>query len=137
MNNLKGQNIEFSTNTIVHKKSSKSSNSREKYENPSDDFVDFNVTTIKKDNLDKNTQLQGRSITFSIAKTTTWSWAEKKPSVCMICKLPLKAGQDIARCPMCHSPFHGEHIFEWLKVKGKCPVCLQNLRPGATEEVKL
>ena len=134
---LKGQNIDFSTKTISSKKVSQSSKRSEKYDNPSGDFVDFNITTIKKDKLDKKAQLQGSSVTFSIAKTTTWSWAEKKPSVCMICKLPLKAGQDIARCPMCHSPFHGEHIFEWLKVKGKCPVCLQNLRPGATEEVKL
>ncbi|MHA1187769.1 MAG: hypothetical protein ACTSSK_13015 [Candidatus Heimdallarchaeota archaeon] len=30
-----------------------------------------------------------------------------------------------------------DHAFEWLKVKGKCPVCKQSLRPGGTEEVKL
>lgn len=125
----------FSTNVINSKIASQSSKERDK--NPLGNFVDFTTTSIKKDSIDKKAQLQGTCVTFNITKISSWSWAEKKASICMICKLPLKSEQNIARCPMCHSTFHREHIFEWLKVKGKCPVCLQNLRPGAVEEVKL
>ena len=99
--------------------------------------MEFNTTVSKKDTLKQTTLLTGSNIETNVSNIGTWSWAESKPTVCMICKLPLKPSHRISRCPMCHSVFHAEHIFEWLKVKGKCPVCLQSLRPGGTEEVKL
>ncbi|MGC9777898.1 MAG: E3 ubiquitin protein ligase [Candidatus Heimdallarchaeota archaeon] len=137
MTNLKGQNIDFSTRIINPKKRNSSSGNKKDYKNISGDFVEFKASVIKKDKLDKISQLQGTNVIFSIAKISKWSWEEKKPAVCMICKLALKSGQNVARCPMCHSLFHNEHVFEWLKIKGKCPVCLQSLHPGGTEEVKL
>jgi len=135
--NLKGKHIEFSTNQL--KQSGKQTDTRKTdvVETLSGGFVEFNTTISTKDTLQQTTTLSGASVESSINITGSWSWVETKPTVCMICKLPLKKTQEISRCPMCHNLFHAEHIFEWLKVKGKCPVCLQNLRPGGTEEIKL
>ncbi len=137
MLNLKGKYIEFSTNQLKQIGKHTGSQKVNEVETITGGFVEFNTTISKKDTLQQTTTLTGSSIETSINNIGSWSWVERKPSICMICKLPLKDTQDISRCPMCHNLFHAEHIFEWLKVKGKCPVCLQNLRPGGTEEVKL
>jgi hypothetical protein len=131
---MKGQNVDFST-TIQGKK--QSSTKDKKTTRLPGELINFSVNTSKKDTLDKRSNLSGKYLDFSITVAGKWSIVEQKPTSCMICKLPFKETQKISRCPMCHSLFHADHIFEWLKVKGKCPVCLQNLRPGGTEEVKL
>ena len=81
--------------------------------------------------------LTGSFVSFSIIEDGRWNWEESKAKICMICKLPLKENQTIAQCPMCQSLFHREHVFEWLKVKGKCPVCMQNLRPEGLQPTKI
>jgi len=135
--NLKGKHIEFSTNQI--KRNVKQTNEKKSkvVETITGGFVVFNTTVSRKDTLEQTTLISGSNIETNISSIGSWSWVAKKPTVCMICKLHLKSTQNISRCPMCHTLFHADHVFEWLKVKGKCPVCLQNLRPGGTEEVKL
>ena len=137
MLNLKGKHIEFSTNQI--KRNVKQTNEKKSkvVETITGGFVVFNTTVSGKDTLEQTTLISGSNIETNISSIGSWSCVAKKPTVCMICKLPLKSTQNISRCPMCHTLFHADHVFEWLKVKGKCPVCLQNLRPGGTEEVKL
>jgi hypothetical protein len=135
--NLKGKHIEFSTNQLKRSESQSKANKGKIVETIAGGFVEFNTNVSKKDTLQQTTTLSGSSVETNITNIGSWSWVEKKPTICMICKLPLKSSQTINRCPMCQTLFHSEHIFEWLKVKGKCPVCLQNLRPGGTEEVKL
>jgi hypothetical protein len=135
--NLKGKHIEFSTNQLKQSVRLTSAEKDKIVDTITGGFVEFNTTVSKKDTLQQATTLSGSNIESNISNIGSWSWVERKPSVCMICKLPLKSTHTINRCPMCQTLFHADHIFEWLKVKGKCPVCLQNLRPGGTEEVKL
>lgn len=129
---MKGQNVDFTT-TIQKKDQS----TNIKANQMTGDMVKFSLEQLKKDSLGNESSITGKHLNFDLTIVGNWSLVEKKPSVCMICKLPLKSDQKISHCPMCHSLFHDSHIFEWLKVKGKCPVCQQGLRPGGTEEVKL
>jgi hypothetical protein len=126
---MKGQNVDFKT-TIQRKEQS------QKNKQIAGEMVEFSVDATKKDSHEKKSSLTGKHLDFSLDIVGSWSITEKKQTACMICKLPFKEGQRVSRCPMCQSMFHETHIFEWLKVKGKCPVCLQSLRPGGTEEVK-
>ena len=98
--------------------------------------LDLNISLSKNTEELKNNLISGKIINFTLILSGKWVWSEAKLFVCMICKLSLKSDQPVSRCPMCQALFHESHIFEWLKVKGKCPVCLQNLRPGETEEIK-
>ncbi len=47
---------------------------------------------------------------------------------CSVCKLPISFGVDTAECPHCENIAHNEHLFEWIKVKGSCPVCQRHLK---------
>lgn len=47
---------------------------------------------------------------------------------CSVCKLPISFGVDTAKCPHCENIAHNEHLFEWIKVKGSCPVCQRHLK---------
>lgn len=46
---------------------------------------------------------------------------------CMICKLPVKKDL-ITECPHCQNPFHTNHLREYIKVKGACPICATELK---------
>lgn len=46
---------------------------------------------------------------------------------CSVCKLPISFGSSTLECPHCHTIAHQEHLLEWIKVKGTCPVCQQKL----------
>jgi hypothetical protein len=46
---------------------------------------------------------------------------------CSIC-LQVIHNQDIIRCPSCDIAFHKNHLYEWLKMNGKCPACKVKLR---------
>lgn len=109
-------------------------NYRELEDNVSGKYIDFILTDAKKTG---KTKLQGEVVGFTIDTIGRWSLEEKKPAVCMICKLALKEGQDIKQCPMCQSMFHHEHIIDWLRMKGICPVCQQNLRPESLDRINL
>ncbi|MFW9990759.1 MAG: hypothetical protein ACFFD4_01745 [Candidatus Odinarchaeota archaeon] len=47
---------------------------------------------------------------------------------CQICKKAITSKADHECCPECLSHFHYSHLAEWLKIKGKCPVCKKNMR---------
>ncbi len=47
---------------------------------------------------------------------------------CSVCKLPISFGVGTAECPHCENIAHREHLLEWIKVKGSCPVCQRHLK---------
>ncbi len=46
---------------------------------------------------------------------------------CSICRLTISFGEQTTKCPSCSAMFHQAHLDEWLKIKGNCPVCGQNI----------
>jgi hypothetical protein len=46
---------------------------------------------------------------------------------CSVCKLPISFGSDYLECYHCQNVAHREHLLEWVKVKGTCPICQQKL----------
>ncbi|NHJ49801.1 MAG: hypothetical protein FK733_18560 [Asgard group archaeon] len=46
---------------------------------------------------------------------------------CSVCKLPISFGSDYLECNHCQNIAHNEHLLEWVKVKGTCPICHQKL----------
>ena len=52
---------------------------------------------------------------------------KKELITCVVCKLPVSFGDDIGQCSLCESKGHITHLQEWVKVKGKCPHCLQEM----------
>ena len=99
--------------------------------------VNFHVTKASASSSTSDKTISGTNLNFIINSIGRWSLEEKKPKICMICKLSLKPEQKITQCPMCQSLFHQEHVVEWLRVKGKCPVCQQSLRPDGLQRVNL
>jgi len=47
--------------------------------------------------------------------------------LCSVCKLPISFGSEPLECYHCQHVAHKEHLLEWVKVKGTCPVCQQKL----------
>lgn len=56
----------------------------------------------------------------------------RRVSRCTVCKQTLTTDEEIGRCPYCESENHLSHFYEWTKVNGNCPNCLQQL---ATEGI--
>lgn len=57
--------------------------------------------------------------------------------LCSVCKLPISFGSEPLECYHCQNVAHKEHLLEWVKVKGTCPVCQQKLvadKLGVAEE---
>ncbi|MBK5113389.1 MAG: hypothetical protein KGD59_11905 [Candidatus Heimdallarchaeota archaeon] len=57
--------------------------------------------------------------------------------LCSVCKLPISFGSEHLECYHCQNVAHREHLLEWVKVKGTCPVCQQKLitdKLGVAEE---
>ena len=42
---------------------------------------------------------------------------------CMVCDLEFRSGDNIVWCPGCGNPAHRDHLFEWIHVKSRCPIC--------------
>lgn len=47
---------------------------------------------------------------------------------CMVCKRPISFGEEKVACPKCQNPAHFAHLQEWIKAKGKCPMCSNKLK---------
>ncbi len=47
----------------------------------------------------------------------------KQSPHCEICKNPMTSDQPLLQAEACEHIYHEEHILEWLKIKGTCPVC--------------
>ncbi|HUU79099.1 MAG TPA: RING-H2 finger protein [candidate division Zixibacteria bacterium] len=52
---------------------------------------------------------------------------KKEKHKCAICKIEIKVGSEVFKCPFCGSFFHKEHYIQWVSTKGKCPVCGKSL----------
>jgi hypothetical protein len=131
---LIGRYIDFNARNVG--KSSKSSTVKKQTRIEGENTI-AKISVITKEKPRDSTRISGNLVDFKIKQQAKWTWVEEKPLFCMICKLPFKSQQKVVSCPMCQSLFHRDHIFEWLKVKGKCPVCKQQLRPDGTEEVRI
>lgn len=46
---------------------------------------------------------------------------------CSVCKLAISFGSNYLECSHCQNIAHREHLLEWIKVKGTCPICQQKL----------
>jgi hypothetical protein len=46
---------------------------------------------------------------------------------CPICTVPLQFGDDFVKCPHCKTFAHRDHLLEWIKIKGICPMCRKPL----------
>ncbi|MFX1299569.1 MAG: zinc ribbon domain-containing protein [Promethearchaeota archaeon] len=47
--------------------------------------------------------------------------------ICSVCQHSIEYGESILICPHCNSQAHRTHILEFLKVKGTCPNCEEDL----------
>lgn len=100
------------------------------------EHINFVVNKADSSMATDSKKITGKALNFTLNNIGRWTLEEKKPAVCMICKLSLKSNQNTTQCPMCESMFHQKHIIDWLRLKGKCPVCQQNLRPESLQIVK-
>ena len=46
-----------------------------------------------------------------------------KSTICMICKLEIRIGDSVYKCPHCESYFHKKHLESWVEDNSNCPVC--------------
>lgn len=53
--------------------------------------------------------------------------AQQKNNYCAICKRPVLPEESLTTCPNCHNTFHEEHFAEWIKMKGQCPMCQEEI----------
>ncbi len=51
----------------------------------------------------------------------------KKAPYCEICKNIIVDGEKIVLTKPCNHIFHKNHILEWIKVKGTCPICKEQI----------
>ncbi|MHA1595836.1 MAG: RING finger domain-containing protein [Candidatus Baldrarchaeia archaeon] len=52
---------------------------------------------------------------------------DREQERCIICFKVLKESDAIVECPYCHVKGHKNHIMQWLKEKGTCPLCMKPL----------
>jgi hypothetical protein len=76
-----------------------------------------------------NRALSPKRIDSSSQATITSRRSSKKVigQKCMVCNLPIRAGEEVARCPHCRNVAHKEHMLEWLHVRGTCPACGEHI----------
>jgi hypothetical protein len=54
--------------------------------------------------------------------------SKSKISSCPICRGPIETNEKLARCPCCTQLFHYEHFAEWVRQKGTCPTCREEIK---------
>ncbi|RMG28053.1 MAG: RING-H2 finger protein [Methanobacteriota archaeon] len=60
---------------------------------------------------------------------------ENAPINCSVCRGFISATDDVLKCPTCQNLAHPEHLEEWLRMKGECPICKMKLR--ATQFIRI
>jgi len=48
--------------------------------------------------------------------------------ICCICRGQVYSNAILVICPFCTAMFHSHHLHKWLRIKNKCPVCLNSFR---------
>ena len=51
----------------------------------------------------------------------------KKAPYCEVCKNIIVEGEKVVQTKPCNHIFHKNHILEWIKVKGTCPICKEQI----------
>ncbi|MBD3350192.1 MAG: hypothetical protein GF364_01765 [Candidatus Lokiarchaeota archaeon] len=46
---------------------------------------------------------------------------------CAVCGKSIEIFDEESQCPICEAKAHSEHLKEWIKMKGSCPVCKKGL----------
>ena len=46
---------------------------------------------------------------------------------CTVCQLAIYEKEEVLKCPHCGASAHKSHLLEWVKIKGYCPNCSNNL----------
>ncbi|MHA1215254.1 MAG: hypothetical protein ACTSR2_02760 [Candidatus Hodarchaeales archaeon] len=64
----------------------------------------------------------------SFDPTATVSWdlssiESQGTDQCVICRHIIRDSEEKIACDVCHNVFHRNHLLEWLKVFGDCPIC--------------
>lgn len=81
-------------------------------------------SSIFRKNLKKKCYRCGRNF----GNATKCSSCGKEPPKCQICKMVIYSKEkDLVKCPNCETVNHKLHISKWLKIKGKCPVCQEQI----------
>lgn len=60
---------------------------------------------------------------------------ENVPVNCSVCRGVISATEDVLKCPTCQNLSHPDHLEEWLRLKGECPICKMKLR--STQFIKI
>jgi hypothetical protein len=58
---------------------------------------------------------------------------KKELSICQICKRGFTDNEVSIKCPHCLNHFHRNHLLEYVKIKGDCPVCKERLQADQLE----
>jgi len=96
------------------------------------DFIIFEEETEKKKIIEKTTAEKTRAFCLFCEAELPEVQDEgplvclncgKKALYCEICKNILLAGQKAVQISTCKHVFHKNHIVEWIKAKGTCPIC--------------
>jgi rubrerythrin len=80
----------------------------------------------------------GKDLTCPFCNAPITATSETCPSCnaqftkCGVCNLVI-GNEASSICPFCKSPSHTDHLLEWLKIKGTCPVCKHKLKEAMLE----
>ncbi|MHA1301796.1 MAG: hypothetical protein ACTSO9_20440 [Candidatus Helarchaeota archaeon] len=72
-------------------------------------------------------KIENRFIIGKILSLGEWDWTKKEK--CIVCALPINEDDESPKvyCPHCRNPAHKNHILDWIKLRGTCPICRKNL----------
>lgn len=57
----------------------------------------------------------------------SWHTNRQSEAQCIICQHSINHSEPTVDCPNCDNSFHHNHLLEWLKVFGHCPICHQRI----------
>lgn len=60
--------------------------------------------------------------------------SKKEKQTCPIYRATITEEDNMADCPECGQTFHYNHFAEWVKTKGKCPLCKEELFTESMEQ---
>ncbi|HMF32886.1 MAG TPA: hypothetical protein VKK79_15795 [Candidatus Lokiarchaeia archaeon] len=71
--------------------------------------------------------VQSGQVTGEI-KQNVFYLAERKNPTCQLCDQEIEMNDRLLTCPYCHTPFHKDHLIEYInEVKERCPYCQNRL----------
>ena len=58
-----------------------------------------------------------------LVSNMTESIGDGSEGTCIICRQPIKVGEEIIACLHCACIAHRQHMLDWLQENGTCPMC--------------